>query len=228
MTYDQLKADVDFLVDTDSTTYPVADKTRNFNFALDEITGVIIGCDGTWQFDDTNYTDLPIGTTDLNSNQQDYTFDNDHLYIEDIEIKNQEGKWKRLKPIDLYTDTQETSITDYKNTTGEPEYYDKAGSTIFLYPAPSYTQEQSLRAFFQRKIEHFTEADTTKEAGFAPHLHRYLSVSVAYDWAIAKQHTKQNFLLNEKNRYIELIKKFYSKREKDVRPRLNVIYQDNK
>lgn len=69
MDYDTLKADVDFLVDTDSNTYSVVDKTRNFNIALDELTGIIIGCDGTWQWDDTNYTDLPIGTSTLTTSQ---------------------------------------------------------------------------------------------------------------------------------------------------------------
>lgn len=231
MDYTTLQADVDFLVDTDSNTYSVADKTRNFNMGLDEISGVIIGCDGEWQWDDTNYTDLPIGTANLVANQKDYSFSDEHLVINALEVKNQNGEWKRLKAIDLYPDynlQSKSSITDYLSTAGDPEYYDKVGDSIFLYPSPSYSQATSLKAFFQRKSEHFETTDTTKKPGFANHLHRFLSISVAYDWAVAKQHSKLNWLLNEKNRYINLIKQFYSKREKDVRNRMRANVENNK
>lgn len=228
MTYSDLQLDTDFLVDTDSVTYPVINKTRNANFALDEATAIIIGCDGTWQFDDSNYTDLPIGSTHIISGQKDYSFSDEHLNIEAIEVKDTDGKWIQLSPIDLYDTEKWGSISDFMNQTGTPQYYDKVGDSIFLYPTPNFSQDDSLRAHFQRKIEHFTTSDTTKEAGFAKHLHRFISISMAYDWAVAKQHTKQNFLLNEKNRYIEMIKTFYSKRVKDEKPRLQVIYQNNK
>jgi len=227
MTYTDLQLDVDFLVDTDSVTYPVVDKTRNANFALDEATAIIIGCDGTWQFDDSNYTDLPIGTAKIWSNRQDYSFAGDHLYVEAVEILDTNGKWTKLIPIDLYKE-ETISITDFMNSSGTPTYYDKVADSLFLYPKPNYTQDSSLKVHFQRKIEHFTTSDTTKEAGFANHLHRFISISMAYDWAVAKQHTKQQFLLNEKNRYIEMIKKFYSIRVKDEKPRLQIIQQNNK
>ena len=230
-----LVQDVDFLVDTDSVTYKIADKTRNFNLALDEVTGTIIGCDGTWQWDDTNYTDLPRGLTSLQLNQQDYSFATDHLTINAIEIKDQSGNWKRLEPINLYPDYNRTngvagsdSITTFMNTPGIPQYYDKVGDSIFLYPAPNYTQTNSLKAFFQRKAKYFAINDTIAEPGFAQHLHRYLSICVAYDWAIAKQHPKASFLLNEKERYKKMVKDFYSIRIKDEVKRLRVSYQNNR
>ena len=231
MNYQDLQADVDFLVDTNSVIYTVADKTRNFNLALDELSGVIIGCDGTWQWDDSNYTDLPIGVTSIVNNQQDYSFADEHLTIEALEIKDASGNWTRLKPINLYPEFNEAlrgSITSFMSTPGMPEYYDKVGDSVFLYPIPNYTQAESLKAFFQRKADPFTTADTTKEPGFAKHLHRYLSISVAYDWAVAKSHPKMNFLLNEKERYKKMIMDFYTKRIKDEVRRLKPLYQNNK
>ncbi|MBP9759665.1 hypothetical protein KBD45_08290 [Candidatus Dojkabacteria bacterium] len=227
MTYTEIQADVDFLADTDSVTYPVADKTRNANLALNEASAIIIGCDGTWQWDDTNYTTLPIGVTDLVSGQQQYRYDATQLYVEGMENKDASGNWKKLIPIDLYTE-QTTSITDFMKSTGTPTHYDLVGDIVFLYPSPNYSQSSSLKVFYQRKAQAFTISDTTKEAGFAPHLHRFISISVAYDWAVAKQHPKQVSLLNEKNRYIEMIKKVYSKRDKTERPKLQIINQNNK
>lgn len=231
MNYDTLKADVDFLVDTDTNTYSATDKLRNFNIALDEVSGIIVGCDGEWQWDDTNYTDLPIGTANLVANQEDYSFADDHLVINAIEIKDTTGEWRRLKPIDLYPEYNQQSkpsITDFMSTPGLPEYYDKVGDSIFLYPAPNYSQSASLKAFFQRKADPFVIGDTTKKPGFASHLHRILSISVAYDWAVAKQHSKLNWLLNEKNRYVAMLKAFYTVRTKDQAKRLRPNIENNK
>lgn len=227
MTFDEIKADTDFLAGTSSATYRIADKTRNANLALDEITGVIIGCDGTWQFDDTNYTDLPIGSTNLIINQKDYSFNDEFLTIESVEIKDNSGNVIKIKPKDLYQEDVD-SITDYSESTGTPKYYDKIGNSIFLYPSPNYNSTDGLKVYFQRKMDRFEITDTTKEPGFASHLHRFVSICMSYDWAVAKQHLKMNWLLTEKNRYIDLIKKHYSKRQKDEKFRLRVIQQNNK
>lgn len=220
--------DVDFLVDTDSNTYSIEDKTRNANRAIDYVSAIIIGSDSTWQWDDTNYTDLPIGVTNLTSTQQDYTFDDTHLYCEAVEIKTPSGDWIKLLPIDLYTKETEQSISDFDDTPGIPRYYDKVGQSIFLYPTPNYTQTGGLKCFFQRLGVYFDISDTTKKPGFASHLHRYISISVAYDWAVACSHPKLNWLANEKLKYEQQIIKFYSKRIKDERPRLVVGSQNNR
>lgn len=223
--------DIDFLVDTNITIYPAADKVRNINASLDEAVSIIIGADGNWQFDDTNYTTLPIGTTNLVSGQQDYSFSDTYLTIEAIEVKDASGTWIRLEPIDLYPDYNRTlngSISNFMSTSGTPQYYDKVGDSIFLYPKPNYNSTAGLKAFFQRKMDPFTASDTTKEPGFAPHLHRFCSISASYDWAVAKSHAKMNFLLNEKNRYAKMIKDFYGTRRKDETKIMRPGYQNNK
>ena len=39
--------------------------TRYINEALNRVASLIMTADGRWQWDDTNTTDYPIGTTDL-------------------------------------------------------------------------------------------------------------------------------------------------------------------
>src|SRR5437763_632330 len=46
---------------------------RSANFALDAVVRKIFQTSGRWQFDDANDTDLPIATTDLVANQDNYT-----------------------------------------------------------------------------------------------------------------------------------------------------------
>lgn len=234
--------EVDFLVNSNSTTYPIEQKTRNINRAYDDVVTLILGADGRWQWDDTNNTDLPIGVTNLASGQQDYSFAVDHLVVTRVEVKDSNGNWTALTPMDqndlntasfnslssnkpggVFTDRQ--SLTAFLNTPGIPLYYDKLASSIFLYPAPNYNSTGALKVYFQRGPNYFATNDTTKQPGFATHLHRYLSVSAAYDFALAKGLT--NKLTSLKNEMIEWgskITEFYTYRPKDesviIRPHI--------
>lgn len=219
--------DIDFLVDSDSVTYPIEQKTRNVNLALDKTVSLILGADGRWQWDDSNNTDLPIGTTDISASQQDYSFDNEYLVITRIQVKDPSGNWTDLTPIDG-SDTEKLARTDLQGTTGTPTQYDKLGASIFLYPIPNYSSTGGLRAFFQRRADYFTISDTIKEPGFAKHLHRYLSLSAAWDFAFAKGLSKLNFIKSEMLIMEKNIQAFYSYRPKDERPKLSVLNQNNK
>lgn len=186
--------DTYFEVNADATTYPIADLTRNANAALDNVVTLILGADQRWQFDSTNSTDLPIGTTDIVSGQQDYSFDEEYLVIKSIEIADASGKWTRLIPIDNMSLDEREALSGFETVNGTPMYYDKMGDSILLYPAPNYNYTAGLRAYFQRKIDYFVAGDTIKEPGFAKHLHKYIPLYCAYVYACAKDLPKQNSL----------------------------------
>lgn len=186
--------DTYFEVNADATTYPIADLTRNANAALDNVVTLILGADQRWQFDSTNSTDLPIGTTDIVSGQQDYSFDEEYLVIKSIEIADASGKWTRLIPIDNMSLDEREALSGFETVNGTPMYYDKMGDSILLYPAPNYNYTAGLRAYFQRKIDYFDASDTIKEPGFAKHLHKYIPLYCAYIYACAKDLQKQSVL----------------------------------
>lgn len=186
--------DTYFEVNADATTYPVADLTRNANAALDNVVTLILGADQRWQFDSTNSTDLPIGTTDIVLGQQDYSFDEEYLVIKSIEIADASGKWTRLIPIDNMSLDEREALSGFETVNGTPMYYDKMGDSILLYPAPNYNYTAGLRAYFQRKIDYFVASDTIKEPGFAKHLHKYIPLYCAYVYACAKDLVKQSVL----------------------------------
>lgn len=186
--------DAYFEATADSSSYPIADVTRNANTALDNVVTLILGADQRWQFDSTNSTDLPIGTTDIVSGQQDYSFDEEYLVIKSIELADASGKWTRLIPIDNMSLDERQALSGFETVNGTPLYYDKMGDSIILYPAPNYNYTAGLRAYFQRKIDYFVAGDTIKEPGFAKHLHKYISLYCAYAYACAKDLPKQNSL----------------------------------
>lgn len=210
--------DIDFLVNSDDNSYPLADKCRNINRAYDEAVAAILESDGRWQFDDLNATDLPIGTTPLVANQQDYSFSSEFLTISRIEIQDQFGNWKALKPIDEQDVIRDgSSLTDFQKQPGQPEFYDKRGNSLFLYPAPSYSQDASLKAYFQRNISYFVPTDTDKTPGFNQQFHRILSVRAALDYAISKDLSvnKIKMLTSMSATLLEGLKAAYARKSKD-------------
>ena len=68
---------IDANINTDLVSYPMIDKVRDINLALDAFLAIALKACGGWQFDDSNQTKDPIITTDLVSDQRDYHFTTD-------------------------------------------------------------------------------------------------------------------------------------------------------
>jgi len=167
--------------DADTTSYPAATMLRRVNNAYEQIVGWLINLDGKWQFDDTNYSDFPIGTYTLVNSQGKYSFNNKFLQIMDVQVMNIDGNYQIIKP----TDQRESSIPlrEEFETDGLPLFYDKlSGDTIELFPAPdngvSVTLASGLRIYFKRTADLFTAAQVTtgtKVPGFDSTFHIILS-----------------------------------------------------
>ena len=220
--------DIDFLVNSDSNSYPLTDKCRNINKAYDEVVSLILQADGRWEFDDTNATDLPIATTNLVVNQQDYSLDTTFLIISRVEVKDQAGTWRALKPISQQDVVRDgSSLTQFLSNPGIPQYYDKTANSVFLYPSPIYSQDASLKVFYQRNISYFVPTDTTKTPGFNTQFHQILSVSAALDYATSKNlpqglpHGRIPTALTTKLENLKMnLQNYYSRKSKDENLRI--------
>lgn len=222
--------DIDFWVNTDDNSYPIAQKTRNINRWLDDVVSIILACDGRWEWDDSNNTDLPIGTAALVNNQQDYSISGaTFLDVTRVEVKDINGNYYLLNPISQH-DVTTQALSEFQKTAGRPIYYDKVGDSIFLYPKPSssaVTLSAGLKVYFQRVGSYFTVNDTTKSPGFAPLFHRILSVGPALDYAMANDMSKKITTLNnvlegsdEKPGLLKRLVTHYSSRSKDEQVRM--------
>lgn len=219
-----INAEARALVDADTTSYTAADLLRRVNDAYEQVIGIIIGCDGKWQFDDSNYTDFPIGTTTLVASQNDYSFDVSMLDVERVEVKDAQGIWQQLQPID--TSDIGGAIDEFEKTDGMPRFYDKQGASLLLYPAPatgSVTLASGLKVYFQRTASIFTSAEVTtgtKVPGFASPHHYLLSYKAALPYALSYKKDRVPFLMAEIARREALLVEHYSQREKDRRKML--------
>lgn len=163
-------------------TYRVVNSCNNY---LDTVTGYAIGADRRFQWDDTNHTKLPIGTTNLVASQSDYSFLTDEqgnsiLNLTRIDILDPSGLYRELMPIDQAQIPG--ALDQFLYVPGFPLYYDKiADNIIRLYPKPATSVTAGLKFYFQRTASYFTATDTTKAPGVSPLLHRGFVINAVND-----------------------------------------------
>jgi len=219
MTIADLNTEARLLCDANTVDYTAADLLRRINAAYEDVVGYIVGLDGLWQFDDTNYTDFPIGLTTLVASQQDYTFDSSHLEIEGVSVLDNSGIWQPLTPIDPSQMGQDPA--EFQKTDGRPIWYDKQGRSLLLYPAPGsadVTLASGLKVFFKRTADIYTSAEVTtgtKEPGFVSTCHVILAYKAAIPFCAAYRPERVRFLQSEVEKYEKKLKEHYGRRELD-------------
>src|SRR3990167_4292414 len=180
-----------FLSDSDTGSYTAANLLIAVYQAYEEVVSLLLRSDGRWQFDDNNFTTFPIATTTLVNSQPDYTFDTTHLKTLRVEIKDASGNFYQIEPIDIDDIQGGIATTEFFETDGRPVYYDKQGSSLWLYPAPdngvSVTLADGLKVYFQRTADIFTSAQVTtgtKQPGFASPFHMLLAYKAAKSYCV--------------------------------------------
>lgn len=219
MTLDQIRTAAYLYTSTSGTSdFPDATLVVLANNALDRVTSLILKSDGRWQFDDENNTDLPIATTALVSGQQDYSLAVTHLGIDRVEVQDNATtpSWHKLLPIDQ-ADLYQTAMTSFLSSNGLPQYYDKIGNSVLLYPIPNYAQAASLKLYFKRGPSYFLTSDTTKTPGFNTLYHELIPLWIAYNFAIANGKANAPGLMTEIQSREDALKEDYSLRDKDDR-----------
>lgn len=204
------------------------DFTARLNRSYDKLATRIMGVDGRWQFDDTNYTDLPIGTTDLVSGQQDYSMDVEFMDVEKVQILDSAGNKKVLYPFDITDPLARPFLEQRAGVGGIPTWYDKSGNSVFLYATPNYNSTGGLTVHYRRKPSYFAYTDTTKAVGVPAVFHRYLSLDASLDYAVSKQLAFKNDLAERLKEMEAQIDDFYSKRSKDEPKFIRRVYRSSR
>lgn len=211
--------DIDFLVLTDSTSYPIEHKTRNVNRHYDEVVSLILQADGRWKWDDTNNASQPSTTLNMTESTTAVAIpDTTYLTVNRVEVKDVNGNWYKIHPFNEHEVTDQ-SMTEFLKTPGRPLYYEKVGGFLNLYPKPTSANvilTSGLKVYFQRDASYFTVSDTTKIPGFAAPFHRLLSFGAALDYAIVKgMNGKVNMFMSIIQKMQQDLQLFYSSRSRD-------------
>lgn len=231
MNISDINAEIRSLCDADSTSLSDAVLLRRVNNAYENIIGQIISFDRGWQFDDSNYTDLPIGTADLVAGQQDYSFPASYLNVERVEVKDNSGIWHKLTPVDRRDIT--VALAEYQKTNGLPTEYDPSGGSVFLYPSPSAastTLASGLKVYFQRTADIFTSVQVTtgtKVPGFASPFHMLLCYKAAFPYCQSYKKDRVPGLIRQIESDEIKLKQHYLQRGKQATMRIRVGTRDS-
>lgn len=203
----------------DATQWPTHKIVNSVNNYLDTVTGYAIGADERFQWDDTNHTKLPEGTTALTINVSDYSFLTDeqgNSILTLLGVSLLDSTTNKYLPL---TEVDRTQVdTGYFGTTsGTPTSYDKiADNIIRLDYLPPATVSAGLKFYFQRTGSYFAATDTTKSPGVSPLLHRGFVIEAAYDGAITLGLENIGELGVERKIEQEKMKSYFARRNKDV------------
>lgn len=203
------------------------DFTARIDRAYDKLATKLMMVDGRWQWDDTNYTDFPIGTTALVSGQQDYTMDVEYLDVVKVIILDEANNKTLLTPIDI-NDPMGTVYLTSTASNSIPNVYDKVGNSIKLYPIPSYNKASGLIVHYRRKPSYFAYTDTTKAPGVPAIFHRYLSLEASLDYAISKQMSGKNDLAQLVSAMEAQIDEWYAARSKDEQKIVRSVFRSSR
>ncbi len=222
---------IDFYVSTDSTSYPTAQKTRNINRWYGIVVSWILEANSRWQWDDTNHTDLPIGTTDIVSGQRDYAVlsaspsaSKDYLKVLKVLVKDSSGNWVELQPFDSQDPEARSYLENNSSNSGTPTRYDFIYSSLIFDVAPDYNSTGGIKVYFQRSPDYFNASDTTQAPGFATQFHNVLALGGAYDFAVAKSLSQANTLRQEIEVVKDSLTDFYSHRLGSENPNIRTSY----
>lgn len=229
--------EIDRLCDSDDTSYPRLDKTARVNSALEEVVGSIINADGVWEWDDTNQTDLPVGTGTLVEGQESYSFAAEYLKVKRIKVKDVNGNWYLLSQIDgsdLEGDglaiERLFGLTSGNPNKGFPLYYDILGDSIRLYPAPtstSVTLTSGMKVEFVRTAVLFTAVSTTAIDSTSPGLpsthHLLLAYKAALPFCATYKKDRVQWLMSRIDEMQKTLIKFFAKRNPNRRQIMGMI-----
>ena len=222
LTFNQTISLIDIEVGSNSTSYPLATKVLDINVSMDTAIDIAIKECGTGQFDDTNHTDYPIISTDLNANQRDVSYTTDQtgnliLDIYKVLVMNESGVYSEIPQVDVQSEYNTQSFTNGENQTGTPTSYDRTGNGIIFNVIPSYTKLNGVKIYINREGSYFTISDTTKKSGLDGRLHEYLVIGPAYKFACRKGLQNKDDLLNRMLILENKIKEVYARKDRDVR-----------
>jgi len=191
MNLQELHNDIGFWTGTDTTTasaFPVSDRIVAINDAYRAVDDFIWEATSDWEFDDSNYDTLPIATTDLVADQDNYQLPSNARKMMNIAVMDANGRYQQLEIFDQ-SKLGRVDYEEYMNqASGLPRKADLIGDAIVLRPAPavgSVTLTNGLKIMISRDIEEFTALQLTKEPGFSKHYHRLLSLMPSYQYLIA-------------------------------------------
>lgn len=193
-TNQDIVSEINDICNSDANSYPIASKTRRVNQALDRFFTLAFSVNKRGSFDDLNQTTAPLESINLVSGTEKYaldTFTSEVIATLRVEILDSNSNGLTLERLDRDS-VQGVSLPQFNSVGGTPQYWDKLGKYIYLYPKPNYNKTSGLSLYIQRNKSAFVTTDTTKVAGIPTIFHPYLCRYASLPYLIEFQKPQKN------------------------------------
>jgi hypothetical protein len=203
--------EVDSICKSTVTSYPLKQKARRMNNALDVYFQKGMKACGNWSIGDyNNVTDLSEATTNLVSGQQDYGLDSTMLILDSVWIAGTNGVFVKLE----YKVGSVNTVT-----TGVPSSYYKLENSIVFDVVPNYSSTLGIEIFYRRVLPRFVSTDTTKTSGL-PGVHDfYLARLASLPYLIENGKPQKNDVAAQIREDEIMLQDYYAYRGRDERPK---------
>jgi hypothetical protein len=202
---------------TDDISFPVWKKAMSANAMLMRLFSIIARVYGGWQYDDTNYTNFPVTATDLVAGQKDYVLPDENMTVKSVWILGSgQSQFLRLFPA---TEEQLNTIAFTDNIApAMPTHYYVKGSSLVLYPAPSYAQVGGL--MIEEDRVPYMIIDPTNiltKIGLPDTWHEIVAEGVAVEYQAGRPDPNDRLALQLKAD-IDMFEEYFMRRWEDMNP----------
>lgn len=217
---------VDDLFSITTSDYSLRAKARNANIWLEKGARILADTSYAWQYDDPNYTNQPIATTNIVSGQRKYTMDTTFFDLLKVLVTDENGQRYVIRQVDKDDIEAETLLENNASREGIPFRYDVYGDQIVLDPTPNYNSTAGLELHFVRPPSYYlgdnSTADNDKAPGLPSAFHDYVALGMAFEYAMMRNlNTKP--IMERLMKIEEDMKLFGSRRNKDRNKRMKVV-----
>lgn len=192
MTTDAIRQKVRELTNTTTSDYSDASLIRDLNSEMAMLRVSILRDRGVLEFDDVNYTDLPIGTFTISGDGVcKITEDGDGNIIETIhKVAFLNGDVYVDVPRETLGEGRQDVLTQSGSRDVPISYYEVGNSLVF--PGIS---GGTAKIWFDREHDIILTGDTTKVPGIPVAYHNLLAYRIALNYAIDKGLPNENSIL---------------------------------
>jgi len=215
MNVNQFRTKIYEIINGNTSDYSDASLIRDLNEELRAVQINILRDRGVLEFDDVNYTDLPIATFPVIAGQTTYkiTEDEDGNLLSTIhKVAIDVGDGYVDVPRKTVAEGQQSALVDNTEAT-IPNCYYEVGNSIVFGQTPD--RAGTAKVWFDRDIDLITTSDTTKVPGVPVAYHSLVAYRTAYNYALDKGLSNQDRILRRIQLEEERLKQYEANRRAD-------------
>ena len=219
MNVTQFRAKIYEIINATPNDYSDASLIRDLNSELSMIQISILRDRGVMEYDDTNYSDIPVATFPVSGTTYKLTEDEDGSKIMTIhKVVLTVGGQDYDIPRVLIGENNQDGLINVKTAKVPKGYYEIGHSIVFT----DIPEGGVVKIWFDREMSFVTTSDTTKVPGIPSSYHNLAAYRTALNYAIDKGLSNENSILRRVQMEEARLEQFEANRRGDEQSLISV------